>query len=407
LVDPNTSPLPPDEAVPFAEEVPVAENIFYAEPADTTIGVEFETAYATEESGEAAAMEYQDPVGQEDQAATFEATPEPVEDFLATASEFPESEPQSRRVPELLAAPAELKELAPRRLGPPAGWEAGTEVPPMEVAPVSPQAVWEEPVEFAQDVVENEVYDAGAYAEQPDQGDEQPYEVQPYEVQPYEEQPYEVQPYEVQPYEEQPVEAAASVPMAIPLRPRVPTPLTSPHSDRPATRRVTQQVRASTGHTTRHHTGLAAPHGQTTQTIPAKYGPPVVAAPRLLPAWVLVVVGLLIGAVAALVAVVKSPLRDKIGLMERTQANAYVLAVLKEERKQVQAMLDEYHRNAKVALADDMAEFRAEEGRKAPERMTLQEFAAEIKEQEALKKEEEEEDKKAAEEEAKATGKQE
>lgn len=362
--------------MPVAEEVPVAESVVYAEPADTTLGGELETDYATEESSEAVAMEYQDPAGQENQVDTFEAPPEPVEDFLSSGAEFQESEPQSRRVPELHAAPAELKELAPRRLGPPPGWEAGTEVPPMEVAPVSPQAVWEEPVEFAQDVPQDEVYDEGAYAEQP----EQEYD---------------------QPYEEQPVEGAASVPIGIPLRPRVPTPLTSPHSDRPATRRVTQQVRASTGHTTRHQTGLADPHGQTTQTIPAKHGPPV-AAQRLLPAWVLVVVGLLIGAVAALVTVVKSPLRDKIGLMERAQANAYVLAVLKEERKQVQAMLDEYHRNAKVNLADDMAEFRAEEGRKAPERMTLQEFAAEIKEQEALKKEEEEEDKKAAEEEAKA-----
>ena len=68
----------------------------------------------------------------------------------------------------------------------------------------------------------------------------------------------------------------------------------------------------------------------------------------------------------------------------------------------MQAMLNTYYRNSKISLAEEMSEFRTEEGRKAPEKMTLQDFAAEIKEQEAIKKEEEEADKKAAEEEAKA-----
>jgi gas vesicle protein len=360
LVDPNVPPAPAEETLPMAEDVPVAENVVYDEPVENAS----EAAYAPElEAPEA-------PAGG-------------AEDFLSPPVEAGEPMGQSGRPPELRAAPADLKEIAPRRLGPPPGWDSAGEVPPMETerAQVAPETVWEETVEPAADIPQAEGYYAEGYAEPSEQQYEPQYEPE---------------------YEEQPAEEAAPVPMAVPMRQRVPTPLTSPHADRPATRRVTQQVRPSTGQTTRLQAGLPAPHGHTTQSIHTRHGPLPVAAQRLIPSWVLVVIGFLLGAIAALVAAVKSPLRDKIGLMERTQANAYVLAVLKEERSQVQAMLDEYHRNAKIVITDDMAEFRAEMGRKAPERMTMQEFSTEIKEQEALKKEEEQEDKQAAEEEAKA-----
>ncbi|MFM7180574.1 MAG: hypothetical protein ACKO2G_03800 [Verrucomicrobiales bacterium] len=350
IVDPNTPPPQPLEEAPV-EEIPVAENVVYEEPVEAT--------YASEEVAVGIPVEG-------------------TEDFLSAPAEAWEPAAESGRPPELRAAPAELKDLAPRRLGPPADWQAAGEEPPVEAVPVSPEAVWEEPVEFEQEVQQAEVNAEGQYGEQ-------------------KEQQYEPE------YEEQPAEEVGYVPMAVPMRPassRVPTPLTSPHSDRPATRRVTQQVRTPTGQTTRLQVGLPSPHGHTSQVLPIHHGH---AAPpqRLLPSWVLVVIGFLVGAIAALVAAVKSPLRDKLGLIERTKSNAYVLAVLKEERSQVQAMLDANHRTAKVILAEDMAEYRTEEGRKAPERMTMQEFSAQIKEHEEIKKEEEE-DKKAAEEDAKA-----
>lgn len=374
LVDPNAT------AAPAEEVLPVEQDVVYAEPTET----------GASESAEFAAAEPEVAIDQETDPVAAETSAESADDFLSSPAET-EGGPVagSGRPPELRAAPAELKEMAPRRLGPPPGWEAGEEVPPMEVESAPPETAWEQPGESAQEVPQPEAYYEGPYAEQPEQAYEPQYDEQS-------EQAYEPQ------YEETFEEQAAPVPVGIPLRPRVPTPLTSPHSDRPATRRVTQQVRPPTGQTTRLQTGLPAPHGHTTQAIPTKHGPHPVATQRLLPSWVLVSIGFLVGAIAALVAVVKSPLRDKIGLVERTQANAYVLAVLKEERKQVQTMLDEFHRNARIVLSEDMAEFRTEMGRKAPEKMTMQELAAEIKEQEALKKEEEEEDKKAAEEEAKA-----
>lgn len=350
--------------------MPSAEYVPYPDP----------FAHTAAEFGEAPPVDAPAEGGPETEYAISEAT---EGEFLSAPSETEEPVAGTDMPREMGAAPADLKETAPRRLGPPAGWESGPEVPPMEVEPVTSDTFWEEPVEFAQEVPQAEIYYEGEYAEQP----EQPYEPQ------YEEQVHEEQ------VEEQ------GVPVGIPMRPRVPTPLTSPHSDRPATRRVTQQIRPSTGQTTRFQTSLPAPHGHTTQSIPAipaKHGPHPVADQRLIPSWVLIAIGFLVGTIGALVAVVKSPLREKIGLMERARANAYVLAVLKEERSQVQAMLDEYYRNAKIALSEEMAEFRTEMGRKAPERMTLQEFTAEIKEQEAIKKTEEEEDKKAAEEEAKA-----
>ena len=374
LVDPNAQPPAPEEPAPL-EEIPVAENVIYDEPSPETAEEATVAAHAPEAPAESLDYQhyYEQPAEADvDAAAVAEAEAEPVEEFLSTPVEAEEPTRESVKSPELRAAPAELKELAPRRLGPPPGWRSVAEVPAMEAAPVPPAAVWEEPVEFAPETTPEEVETQAHYT----------------------------------PYAEPAEEAAGPVPVAIPVRSlanRLPTPLTSPHSDRPAIRRVTHQVRPTTGPAPHLHTAAPAPQGQATQSLPARPGAAqVAAAQRLLPAWVLVVIGLLTGAVAAIVAVAKSPLRDKIGLMERSQANAYVLAVLKEERKQVQAMLDTYYRNAKISLPEEMAEFRTEEGRKAPEKMTLQEFTAEMKEQEAIKKEEEAEDKKAAEEEAKA-----
>lgn len=361
LVDPNAPPASVQDSPAIEQEIPVAEN------------VGFEESPPAEIDGYDAGDE------QNAEAVAEEAPLEPVEEFLTPPEEATEATDEYGRVPELRAAPAELKDLSPRRLGPPPGWESEGQVPAMEVETVSPSAVWEEPVEFTPEATPQDAVYEGQYEEQP----ESPYEVA---------------------YGEAAQESGEPEPAGIPVRPlssRLPTPLTSPHSDRPATRRVTHQVRPTTGPVPHSQSGIPAPQGQPTQSLPTRPGlhaPPQ----RLLPSWVLVMVGFLVGAVAAILAVVKSPLRDKIGLMERSQANAYTLAVLKEERSQVQAMLNTYYRNSKISLAEEMSEFRTEEGRKAPEKMTLQDFAAEIKEQEAIKKEEEEADKKAAEEEAKA-----
>lgn len=369
LVDPNAT-APPEEVQVAIPEGIAYEEAVYADPAEiaaTTTGGEVEEtpAYEATETPPLESYAGSEMEGHVDYVESAEAIGAGADDFLSYQGDAPEPEAGPGRPPEIRAAPAELKGLAPQRLGPPAGWQMIEEVPPMEVTPVAPEMVWDEPLE---DV-----------------------------------------PVEVQ-YQEQAEEADAPVPMAIPMRPlssRVPTPLTSPHSDRPATRRITQQVRATTGMTTRHHAAALARPGQGTAPhslhgLPGLHAPIPLAKQRLIPSWVLVVIGVLLGAIGALVAVAKSPLRDKLGLIDRGDSNAYVLAVLKEERSQVQAMLDEYHRNAKVILSEDMSEFRAEMGRKAPEKMTMQEFAVEIKEEAAIKKIEEEEDKKAAEEEAKA-----
>lgn len=345
ILDPNAQPTPeptPEDGPAEAAEWIMESGAEVAPPGEATSG---------------------DFPGNEIPTVDSEATGLSADEFLSDATEVEPATEEAARPPELRAAPAELKDLAPRRLGPPPGWQPSEDVPPLEASPTPSQMVWDDPMPALEP--EPEFVDPAGQ------------------------------------------DGPAGVPVVAPLRPvssRVPTPLTSPHSDRPATRRVTQQVRTSTGQTTRHHATAGGTHAapaHPASTLPGKHAllpPPQ----RLVPAWILVLIGLLIGAIGALVTVAKSPLRDKIGLVSRTDANAYVIAVLKEERSQVQSMLNEFHQNARVDLSDDMNEFRTEQGRKAPEKMTMDEFAAQIKEEAELRKQEEAEDKQIAEEEAKA-----
>ena len=91
----------------------------------------------------------------------------------------------------------------------------------------------------------------------------------------------------------------------------------------------------------------------------------------MLPAWALLTVGLLIGLIGGVLAVAKTGAAAKIGLISTDRATAYATSILAEERGQIQAMLDEYYRNNRIQLAKEMEEFRKEQGRKPPEKMTM------------------------------------
>lgn len=94
----------------------------------------------------------------------------------------------------------------------------------------------------------------------------------------------------------------------------------------------------------------------------------------LVPGWVMLLIGILIGLIGGVLVVAKTKASAKLGLLPTSQVNAHVLDILMEERAQTQAMLNEYYRNKRIDLTREMADFRTEQGRKAPENMTMEDF---------------------------------
>ena len=327
----------------------------------------------------------------EETEETFESPGE----FLAA----PEPEPIVHiRPPELHAAPAELKALAPRPLGPPGGWTPPTEdtatgnaefTPPLEeTSEVIATPLPESHVESI-DVPADDAYAgiAGATHAQPEA-------LTPEEAAAALPEGFILPESAAWPETPVPVEPERPAVRTKTSANRAPRSLTSPHSlHHPQSATLGSQA---ANRSSRHHLSSSATRTarHTAQVKPAPAPVPVKAAipapQRMVPAWLLVFIGVLVGAIAAFLLIVVTPLGQKIGLMKQSDANHFALEMLKAERAQVQMMLNDFHRRAKIKLEEDMREFRAEQGRKAPEKMTLEEF-------QEVKKMEEEEDAAAAE----------
>ncbi len=366
-----------DPSAPLDDEAPLA--IAKIEEAES-IGAETE------------ALVQDEPVLEPD-AILLEETEEvapPSDDFLADP---PFDSLEIPPPPENQAAPAELKVIAPRRLGPPVGWippefanepdlpsqsfpqelpdepyqvpawqPEMTEYPPEVEAVETPEAE----TEVGAEADESEAfadYDSNAQAEYAVDGTWPEADVHPV-----------VEPEDYPPEE--------LVPLAHVPSPRIPRSLTSPHQVRPGTHQVSLRA------TNRYHTSVqpqtatasqphAAPPAQQGNPLPLK--PVIPAAERLLPAWLLVIIGLLLGAIGSIYAVARTPMGQKFGLVSRSESASYATELLKEERSQVQAMLDTYHERTQINLTEEMAEYRSEVGRKLPEKMTLKELSESAK----------------------------
>jgi hypothetical protein len=339
IVDPNLPPAVPEEPVPEAqygeEWGEAAVEAIYDEPVAAEPDGAWDESGATSGSGE------------------FMMQPDDEEVPLPRG-----------RVPELRAAPAELADLQPRPLGPPPGYESAAYEP-------EPEGV--------------------EYEAEPEPEYEPEYAAEPE--------------YAVEAVDPDPV--AAEQPPPRRASSRVPVPLTSRQSlSSLHARRLTQQVHAESAATQAAMAAQAAAEqalaaaqamaaqaqAQASQAAARPHPHFVAPVPvRVLPAWVLVVCGVVLGLIAGVVAVVHSPLGDKFGMVAKDDAEKRARRLLAVERAEVQQMLKSFFRGREIDLATEMDDFRTERGLRAPETRSPEQLAAAAGAPEAAPAEEEEE----------------